>query len=128
MARKYARIFIRGHYLFREANSFPRAKLEENCELRGTGNVQGQISEHVFAAKLRLLCLLSIGFKNWGISSGIPQFWLGNIRPRDAFRPITREQNYLMDYNITIEFMFAGINMFFINSRIHFISVDRTFN
>ena len=35
MARKYARIFVRGH-LFREANSFPRAKLEENCELRGT--------------------------------------------------------------------------------------------
>ena len=35
LARKYARIFVRGHYLFREANSFPRAKLEENCELRG---------------------------------------------------------------------------------------------
>ena len=35
MARKYARIFVRGH-LLREANSFPRAKLEENCELRGT--------------------------------------------------------------------------------------------
>ena len=45
LARKYARIFVRGHYLFREANSFPRAKLEENCELRGTDNVQGQISE-----------------------------------------------------------------------------------
>ena len=37
LARKYARIFVRGHYLFREANSFPRAKLEENCELRGAG-------------------------------------------------------------------------------------------
>ena len=45
LARKYALIFVRGHYLFREANSFPRAKLEENCELRGTDNVQGQISE-----------------------------------------------------------------------------------
>ena len=40
---------VRGHYLFREANSFPRAKLEENCELRGTDNVQGQLSEHIFA-------------------------------------------------------------------------------
>ena len=50
LARKYAQIFVRGHYLFREANSFPRAKLEENCELRGTDNVQGQISEHIFAA------------------------------------------------------------------------------
>ena len=39
LARKYARIFVRGHYLFREANSFLRAKLEENCELRGTDNV-----------------------------------------------------------------------------------------
>ena len=48
MERKYARIFVLGHYLFREANSFPRAKLEENCELWGTDNVQGQISKHVF--------------------------------------------------------------------------------
>ena len=74
LARKYARIFVRGHYLFREANSFPRANLEENCELQGTDNVQGQIYEHIFAAKLRLLSLLSIGFKNWGISEDIPQF------------------------------------------------------
>ena len=44
LARKYARIFVRGHYLFREANSFPRAMLEENYELRGTDNVQGQTS------------------------------------------------------------------------------------
>ena len=39
LARKYAWIFVRGHYLFREANSFPRAQLEEICELRGTDNV-----------------------------------------------------------------------------------------
>ena len=69
--RKYARIFVRGHYLFREANSFPRAKLEVNCEPPGTDHVQGQISEHIFAAKLTLLCLLSIGFKNWGIYSPV---------------------------------------------------------
>ena len=49
LAQKYARIFVRGHYLFREANSSPRSQLEENCELRGTDNVQGQISEHIFA-------------------------------------------------------------------------------
>ena len=35
LAWKYARIFVRGHYLFQEENSFPRAKLEENRELRG---------------------------------------------------------------------------------------------
>ena len=49
MARKYARIFVRGHCLFLEANIFPRAQLEENCQLRGTDNVQGQVSEHIFA-------------------------------------------------------------------------------
>ena len=49
LARKYARIFVHGHYLFLEAQSFPRAQLEENCELRGTDNIQGQISKHIFA-------------------------------------------------------------------------------
>lgn len=34
VARKFARIFVRGHYLFWEANSFPRASLsQKNCEL-----------------------------------------------------------------------------------------------
>ena len=62
LARKYAQIFVRGHYLFREAKRFPRAKLEENCELRGADNVQGQISEHIFKAKWRLLWLLSFKY------------------------------------------------------------------
>ena len=62
LARKYARIFVRVHYLFREANSFPRAKLEENWELRETDNVQGQISVHIFEDKWRLLCLLSFKY------------------------------------------------------------------
>ena len=107
LARKYARIFVRGHYLFREANSFPRAKLEENCELRGTDTVQGQISEHNFAPNGDY-CLYypsnlfrnARSFENWGIFSDIPQFQLGNIRSRDAFRPIARKQKDLMDYNL----------------------------
>ena len=74
LARKYARIFVRGHYLFREANSFPRAKLEENCELRGTDNVEGQISEHIFKAKLRLLCLLSFKHFSQQAGSGSPSY------------------------------------------------------
>ena len=69
LARKYAQIFVHGHYLFREANSFPRAKLEENCELRGADNVKGQISEHIFKVKWRLLCLLS--FKYFSQHAGI---------------------------------------------------------
>ena len=43
LARRYARIFAQGHYLFLEGNSFPRAKLKENCELRGTDNIQQTI-------------------------------------------------------------------------------------
>ena len=70
LARKYARIFVRGHYLFREANSF----LEEKCELRGTDNVQGQISQHIFAPNggYRVyypsnLLRNARRFENWGI-------------------------------------------------------------
>ena len=41
LARKYARIFVRGDYLFRVAHSFPPATLS----LQGTDNVPGQIPE-----------------------------------------------------------------------------------
>ena len=46
---KYARSFVRRHYvyLFREANNFPRAKLEENWGSRNRYNVQRQICEHI---------------------------------------------------------------------------------
>ena len=74
LARKYAWIFVRGHYLFREANSFPWAKLKENCELRGTDNVQGQISQHIFKAKLRLLCLLSFKYFLQQAGSASPSY------------------------------------------------------
>ena len=84
LARKYARIFVPGHYLFREANSFPRASLSENCSLLGTGNVQGQISEHIFAAELRLLCLLSICIKIGEYPRIFPSF------SRGIFANVTR--------------------------------------
>ena len=95
LARKYVRIFVRGHYLFREANSFPRAKFQENCELRGTDNVQGQISEHNFAPNgdncvyifapnggyglyyPSNLLRNARNFQNWGIFSDIPSFSWG---------------------------------------------------
>ena len=52
MARKYARMFVAGIDLLREANSFPRAwsgsvRFEE--QIRGTDNNQRQIREHIFA-------------------------------------------------------------------------------
>ena len=62
LARKYARIFVCGHYLFREANIFQRAKLDENCKRRGADNFQEQISMHIFEAKWRLLCSLSFKY------------------------------------------------------------------
>ena len=64
-----------------EANSFPRAKLEESIELRGTGNVQGHISEHIFTPNGDY-CLY--------------------IRSRDDFRPIASKQKDLMDYNVLL--------------------------
>jgi len=68
---------MHGYYLFREANIFLRVKLGENCELRGTDNVQGQISEHIFAPN-EGYCIYYFsntfrntrGFENWRISIG----------------------------------------------------------
>ena len=48
LARKYARIFVHGHYLFQDANSFPKVKLEENWPW-GTDNVRGKKYKHIFA-------------------------------------------------------------------------------
>ena len=109
LARKYARIFVHGHYLFREANSFSRAKLEENCELRGTDNVQGQISEHIFAPNGGYCFYYSSNlfrnarsFENWGIFSDIPSVLVGENRSREVLRRIARERKVLMDYNSDI--------------------------
>ena len=44
LGRKYAEIFVLGHYPFLEVHSFPRATLSEKCSLLGTDNVRGQIS------------------------------------------------------------------------------------
>ena len=58
LGRKYARIFVLGHYLFLVAHSFPRASLSGNCSPLGTDNVRGQISEHIFAQMATILYLL----------------------------------------------------------------------
>lgn len=49
LARKEARIFVLGHNLFLKAYSFPPPTLSLNCTILETGNVRGQISEHIFA-------------------------------------------------------------------------------
>ena len=74
-------MFVRGHYLFLEAHTFPRATVSENCSLLGTDYVHGQISEHLFAANGGYwvyypsnLFRNARRFENWGIFSEIPQF------------------------------------------------------
>jgi len=70
-------------------NSFARAKLKENYELRGTDNVQGQISEHIFKVKWRLLCLLS--FKYFSQHAHFQK--LGNIL---GYSPVLAEESLVM--------------------------------
>ena len=61
--------------MFLEMNSFPQVTLSENCEIRGTDNIQGQISEHIFTLN-ESYCIYIIlpiffstrSFENWGIS------------------------------------------------------------
>ncbi len=74
LACKYALIFVRGHYLFQEPNSFPRAKLEENCDLRSFWELS---FSNVFkrrvilsAFKISLTCLKCSVLSNLTICSG----------------------------------------------------------
>ena len=104
LVRKYARIFVRGHYLFREANSLPIAKLKKNCELRRTDKVQGQKSENIFKPNGGY-CVYhpSNIFRNTRIGeyhSDIPQFELAHIQSHDEFRPVACERKYLMDLRL----------------------------
>ena len=97
LARKYATIFAHRHYLFQEVNSFPRAQLEENCQLRVTHNVQGQLCGHIFAPNggYRVYYPSNLfrnprSFENWGIFSDIPSFsWgiFGHVTCLDQSRP-----------------------------------------
>ena len=48
LARNYSRIFCHGHYLFREANDFRRAKLQESCGHRITDDAEGHISPLIY--------------------------------------------------------------------------------
>ena len=99
LARKYARIFVRGHYLFLVAHSFPRASLSENCSLLGTDNVQGQISEHIFAPNGDY-CLYypsnlfrnARSFENWGIFNNYSPKWRWLVV--DIYRAAKRRGKY----------------------------------
>ena len=80
--------------------------LLENCLLLGTDDVQGQITEHIFAPNGGYcvyypsnLYLDVSSFDNWGTFSDISQFQPGNFWSRDVFRTIARERKYLMNCN-----------------------------
>ena len=79
LARKYRRIFVRGHYLFREANSFPRALMEENCELCGTDNIQGQISEQIFSRQMEASATVFIILQIFFAARAVLKIIVGNI-------------------------------------------------
>ena len=76
MTLKYAHIFVGGNDQFRAANSFPRAKIEENCLLLGTDNVQGKTAE--LFLRNWVCCPSMIFYNTWDVvktgeyHSGIP--------------------------------------------------------
>ena len=55
--RKQARMFVCGHRLFREENSYLRAYLDEDCKLLGTDNVREQICEHISPQMATTVCV-----------------------------------------------------------------------
>ena len=82
LARKYARIFVRGHYLFRKASSFLR-----DGSSRKTVCFEEQIMSkdkytvHIYAPNEGYCVYYASNifrntrsYENWGISSDIPQF------------------------------------------------------
>ena len=116
LVQKYARIFARGHYLLREANSFLRVYLKENCEFLGTDYVQGQIFKHIFAPNGGYCVYYSSNlfynvhsFKNWGIFRYSVVLAV-NIWSHDIVKPIVCQQKYLMDNNVLYSYHLKGFH------------------
>jgi len=81
--------------------SVPRSPRFSESVARGTDHVQGETSKHI-STQSGSYCVYhptyTPSFVNWGISEDLPWFLVGNIRSRDAFRPIADEGKYL-DYD-----------------------------
>ena len=93
LGRKYARIFVLGHYLFLVAHSFSRASLSENCSLLGTDNVRGQISEHMFAPNGDY-CLYNLHIESCIVSFIIHQIF-SVVHARFSGLKVSRDQTVL---------------------------------
>jgi len=115
LERKYAQIFVWGYYLFGEANSFLKTELQKNCELSGTGIVQGQMSEHIFSPNgdyctykhSNVFCNIT-NFLNENITQIFPSFsWL-------IFSHTFRLIYNLMDFFLLMQhsLMFVGKDLY----------------
>lgn len=79
--QKYDQIFVCRHCLFQEANIFPRAKLEENCDLWGRDNVLDKYPS-IFSQSNGRYCVYYPwnifwnihNFIDWWMFPDIPQF------------------------------------------------------
>ena len=92
LARKYARIFVRGHYLFREANSFPRAKLEENCELRNADIMSKDKYPSIFSPQMEaiIFTILQIVFVTHAVLKIVEYSWIFPSFSWGIFSHVTR--------------------------------------
>ena len=88
LAQNYAR-FVPRHSLFRGANSFPRAKVEEKLGASRNRLCPRTNIRTYFRAKWRLLCLLSFKYFYTRMQCGTPFL--------EAFK---RQSNYLVAQNI----------------------------
>ena len=91
LARNYARIFVRGHYLFREAHR----------ELQRTDDIVFRDKyPSIFSPQMKaiVLIVLKIFFTTRVLKINYSIIF-SNIRSRDVFRPILRERKYWMDCN-----------------------------
>ena len=107
LARLHARVYLCGHYLLWEQNSFPR---EWNTVSSEEQVISKDKYATMFSPQMETIesIILQISFTIcavWKIGkypSDIPQFLLWNIQPRIAFkfRPLASDGRSLMDSNL----------------------------
>jgi len=88
LGRKYARLFARGHFLFWEANSFPR---------HGKLRAQGQTLEHTSASNGGCV------YYPWNIFRNMPGF--GNWGISFAYSPVLHQSRAKMTADIICSFL-----------------------
>lgn len=100
LARKYRRIFVFGRYLFREANSFPRAKRVNSVNsFKTISRLFKTITSIQFERKTERVnaeCKFwKLGNITWELSPDVPQFRLRHM----MFWNNRAQEKYLIDHN-----------------------------